>query len=177
MLTVTVTPGAFPASDITSVSVDLSPIGGAAQPFFDDGTHGDLTAGDRVYSYTTVVAGSPGFKVLTGTIGDARGRSSSPTIRLAVEAASTSTIAQIQGAGSISPLAGQFVTTTGIVTAVRSTGYFIQTPDGSGRRQSAVVRRRVRLHQRIADQAVRRRRARGQWRRIGVRARTTESAD
>ena len=132
LLTVTVTPGAFPASDITSVSVDLSPIGGAAQPFFDDGTHGDLTAGDRVYSYTTVVAGSPGFKVLTGTIGDARGRSSSPTIRLAVEAASTSTIAQIQGAGSISPLAGQFVTTTGIVTAVRSTGYFIQTPDGSG---------------------------------------------
>jgi len=38
-------------------------------------------------------------------------------------------IHDIQGSGNTSPLAGQTVTTTGIVTGVRSNGFFIQTPD------------------------------------------------
>jgi len=38
-------------------------------------------------------------------------------------------INQIQGGGSTSPFAGQTVTTTGIVTAIRNNGFFIQTPD------------------------------------------------
>jgi predicted extracellular nuclease len=36
----------------------------------------------------------------------------------------------IQGSGSTSPLVGQFVTTTGIVTALRSSGFYVQTRDG-----------------------------------------------
>lgn len=39
------------------------------------------------------------------------------------------TIAEIQGNGNISPLAGQNVRTTGIVTARIRSGFFIQTPD------------------------------------------------
>lgn len=39
-------------------------------------------------------------------------------------------IAQIQGAGATSPLEGEVVVTTGIVTARKNNGYFIQTPDG-----------------------------------------------
>ena len=35
----------------------------------------------------------------------------------------------IQGSSSISPLVGQSVTTSGIVTALRSNGFFLQTPD------------------------------------------------
>lgn len=38
-------------------------------------------------------------------------------------------INQIQGTGSSSPLVGQTVTTTGVVTARKSNGFFIQTPD------------------------------------------------
>ena len=41
------------------------------------------------------------------------------------------TISQIQGAGLASPLAGQDVSTTGIVTARKSNGFFMQTPDAS----------------------------------------------
>ncbi len=41
----------------------------------------------------------------------------------------TATIAQIQGAGIISPLVGSTQTTSGIVTGRRSNGFFMQTPD------------------------------------------------
>lgn len=40
------------------------------------------------------------------------------------------TIYEIQGAGQISPFAGQEVTTTGIVTAVAFDGYYVQDPIG-----------------------------------------------
>lgn len=38
-------------------------------------------------------------------------------------------IAEIQGPGAVSPLAGLSVTTRGIVTGVKTNGFFIQTPD------------------------------------------------
>jgi predicted extracellular nuclease len=41
-------------------------------------------------------------------------------------------IAQIQGAGHVSPLAGQAVTTTGIVTALAFNGFYLQDPEGDG---------------------------------------------
>jgi predicted extracellular nuclease len=77
-----------------------------------------------------VATGTAGFKVLTGTISDARGRSGTGSIRLAIEVTSPTPISTIQGSGSQSPLVGQFVTTTGIVTALRSSGFYLQTPDG-----------------------------------------------
>jgi predicted extracellular nuclease len=41
------------------------------------------------------------------------------------------TIHDIQGSGSVSPFVGQDVITTGIVTAVKSNGFFLQEPDAS----------------------------------------------
>lgn len=61
------------------------------------------------------------------------------TLATAVPAAAaedTHTIAQVQGTGDASPLAGQTVTTSGVVTAVYATGgfrgYVIQTPGTGG---------------------------------------------
>jgi predicted extracellular nuclease len=129
LLTISVAPGAFPSSPVTEVRADLSPIGGGSQPFFDDGTNGDLEAGDAIYSYRTVVSGTPGFRVISASISDARGRSGTVGIRLAVEPEAITPIASIQGSGAESPLTGQFVTTSGVVTAVRSNGFYLQTPD------------------------------------------------
>lgn len=44
----------------------------------------------------------------------------------------TRTIAEIQGAGHASPFATQAVTTSGIVTAVRNNGFWMQMPQGDG---------------------------------------------
>jgi endonuclease G len=56
LLTVAVTPGTNPPSTAHTVTANLSAIGGsAAQQFFDDGTHGDVTAGDRVFSFNATV--------------------------------------------------------------------------------------------------------------------------
>jgi hypothetical protein len=88
LLTVTVTPGANPVSTGIGVTVDLSAIGGApSQPFFDDGTNGDVTAGDNVFSLMTPVASAttPGPKSLPVTVSDAQSRNSSTSISLAVQ--------------------------------------------------------------------------------------------
>ncbi len=46
--------------------------------------------------------------------------------------APTATIMQIQGNGATSPLAGQTVTTSGVVTKVDNNGFFLQDPVGDG---------------------------------------------
>jgi hypothetical protein len=52
LLTVAVTPGTNPASTSLTVSGDLAAIGGLAdQSFFDDGSSGDVTAGDNIFSF------------------------------------------------------------------------------------------------------------------------------
>src|SRR5262249_59276120 len=54
LLTVAVTPGADPASTGIAVSCDLTAIRAPApETFFDDGTNGDPTAGDLVFSDST----------------------------------------------------------------------------------------------------------------------------
>ena len=56
LLTVAVTPGANPASTGLAVACDLTAIGGSAtQTFFDNGTNGDVTAGDGTFSYAATV--------------------------------------------------------------------------------------------------------------------------
>lgn len=90
LLTVAVTPGANPPSTGLTVTADLSAIGGsAAQAFSDDGTHGDATAGDHLFSFQAAVAAgtAPGAKSLTATITDEEGRSATATISLTVQAA------------------------------------------------------------------------------------------
>jgi subtilisin-like proprotein convertase family protein len=87
--TVTTEGGANPDADITSVTIDLSPLGGSdAEILFDDGTNGDTTAADGVYtlSYTLSASNTRGAFELDFIITDAESRTATGTIELDVEA-------------------------------------------------------------------------------------------
>ena len=133
LISATVHNGRNPTSSGVAVTADLSSIGGSAgQTLFDDGTHGDATAGDGVFSFQTTVAPATtiGGKSIAVALTDAQGRSASASIGLTVtQPTPVTAIHDIQGPGSTSPLVGQSVTTTGIVTAIKSNGFFLQTPD------------------------------------------------
>ncbi|MGD9563167.1 MAG: DNA/RNA non-specific endonuclease [Pyrinomonadaceae bacterium] len=77
LLSVTVIPATTPPSTGITVTGDLSQIGGAAsQPFFDNGTNGDPTAGDNVFSYLAVVPNDAtgGARIITAVAEDAQAR-------------------------------------------------------------------------------------------------------
>jgi uncharacterized protein len=126
LLTVTVTPGTNPTSSGIQVMADLSAIGGSATQSFS----GDA---NNVFTFSaTVAAGSiPGNKSLPVTVSDAQLRNSSTTIAFTVNAPPPPVVAihTVQGSGSSSPYAGQAVSVVGVVTALRSNGFFVQTPD------------------------------------------------
>src|SRR5206468_2047457 len=93
-----------PASTGLAVSANLSAIGGsAAQQFFDDATHGDAAAGDKIFSFQATVppATTAGNKNLAASISDAQGRNGSASITLTVTVASSSPT----GTGAASPSA------------------------------------------------------------------------
>ena len=82
LLRATVTPGTNPTSTGLTVAMDPSSIGGVESvQLVDDGTNGDVTPGDRVYSFRTVTvpagATSPGTKILPLLITDGQMRSRS----------------------------------------------------------------------------------------------------
>lgn len=88
-LTVSVFPATSPPSTGISVTGNLTNIGGASnQQFFDDGTNGDVTAGDNVFSYlATVAANIPGGSTsITATASDAQARTAAITINLIIDA-------------------------------------------------------------------------------------------
>lgn len=87
LLTVTPVPGANPVSSGFTVQVDLSSIGGSAtQTFYDDGSHGDSTPGDGVFSFFDITPFNiaPGAKSLPVTVTDAQSRTGGGTIPLTV---------------------------------------------------------------------------------------------
>ena len=129
LLTVTVTAASSPTSTGLQVNADLSSIGGySSQPFYDDGTHGDITAGDNVFTYALTPAAS-GTYTLPVTAMDSQLRTASAAIGLTVlTAPATVSIRQLQSAKP-SPYAGQTVTTSGIVIGVRSSGFYIESKD------------------------------------------------
>ena len=89
LLTATVTPGTNPTSTGLGVTVTTSAIGIAGNTqLFDNGTNGDVTAGDNVFSRSVTVASgtSAGAKSLPVTVSDAQSRSGSGTISLTVQA-------------------------------------------------------------------------------------------
>jgi DNA/RNA endonuclease G (NUC1) len=78
LIAVSVIPATTPPSTGLTVVGNLSDIGGPiSQPFFDDGTNGDVTPGDNVYSFmATVPAGvSGGSRTASAVVSDAEGRS------------------------------------------------------------------------------------------------------
>jgi predicted extracellular nuclease len=139
VLTVAVTPGGSPTSTGLAVTANLSSIGGSnTQQFYDDGTNGDATPGDNIFSFSLQVNSTAnGLVNLTANIADAQNRTATAPIALTVNQPFTAVpIDVIQGLKSttgqaLSAYVGQYVQTSGIVTAVISNGFFIQTPDGS----------------------------------------------
>jgi endonuclease G len=89
LLTVSVTPASNPASTGIGVVTNLTTIGGsAAQQMFDNGTNGDVTPGDNIFSFLLAVpAGATnGSRSFLSTISDAQGRTANASINLNVSA-------------------------------------------------------------------------------------------
>jgi DNA/RNA endonuclease G (NUC1) len=106
LLTVTVTPGTNPTSSGITVIGDLTAIGGSAsQHFFDDGSNGDVTPGNNVFTFNANIPAniSTGVKVLPIQVADLEARSSSTSISLTVQAppppAGSLAISQLYGGG------------------------------------------------------------------------------
>jgi hypothetical protein len=105
LITVTVTPGANPTSTGIAVTGNLGTIGGSAtQTFYDDGSHGDVTAGDNVFSFTASIPANTtaGSKSLTFSITDAQARSSAPSSSITIQPPpppTTVKISQVYGGG------------------------------------------------------------------------------
>jgi predicted extracellular nuclease len=130
LLRVTVVPGQNPTSTGIVVIANLSAIGGSAtQALFDDGSHGDLVAGDNIFSFSaTVAAGTTtGDKSIGIGVGDDQLRSVSLNASLSV--VQLMAIHDVQGGGLLSPVTGQTVVVEGIVTARKSNGFFLQAAD------------------------------------------------
>jgi uncharacterized protein len=119
LLTVTVTPGTNPTSTGLQVAADLTGIGGAAnQGFFDNGTNGDVTAGDNIFSYTATVAANTtaGIKTINYSITDVESRNASGDISLTIQVPAppiqpSLVISQVYGGGGNSgaPFNSDFV--------------------------------------------------------------------
>lgn len=89
LLTVTVIPATTPPSTGVSVIGNLTNLGGSAtQVFFDNGTNGDVTAGDNVFSFAaTVSAGTTGgIKSVTAVASDAEARTVNLNVNITVNA-------------------------------------------------------------------------------------------
>ncbi len=129
LLTVAVTPAASPASTAIHVTADLTSAGGySSQTFYDDASHGDVTAGDNIFSYSLAPAqtGSYTFPV---TVQDGQLRTASASISLTVQVPPpTISIRALQSAKP-SPYAGQTISTSGIVVGVKSSGFYLESKD------------------------------------------------
>lgn len=89
LLTVAVFPATNPPSTGLAVSGNLTNIGGSSnQQFFDNGTNGDVTAGDNVFSFSaTIPAGTGGGQTSVSAVAsDAQGRSTNVSINLTIDA-------------------------------------------------------------------------------------------
>jgi predicted extracellular nuclease len=98
-----------------------------------------ISSGNSTYSFTVLVNGDVtsepnetffvNLSNVTGaTVGDGQGIGTIEND----DCSPTHTIAQIQGSGITSPLAGSNVTTSGIVTGIKTNGFFMQMPVGDG---------------------------------------------
>lgn len=89
LFTVTVIPATTPPSTFIGVAVNLAPIGGASsQQFFDDGTNGDTTPGDNVFTYLATVTPDTtgGIKFIVGAAADFQGRTAAVQQTITVNA-------------------------------------------------------------------------------------------
>ena len=141
LLTVNVTPGTNPASTGITVTANLSSIGGSAsQMLFDDGSNGDATPNDNVFSFQTQIPAMtmPGANVFAVTVADAQSRSSMTSINLTVQApaaAGNVVISQVYGGGGNSgaAFANDFIELFNRTNApVNITGWSVQYTSSTG---------------------------------------------
>jgi beta-lactamase superfamily II metal-dependent hydrolase len=139
LLTVTVTPAPAPPSTGITVTADLSTIGGSAtQSFFDNGTNGDVTPGDNIFSFSTTVTGTGGARTLPVVVADAQARATSTNISLTITPG-LETIAAVKvdaNADFVPDRNGQSVKVRGVVTSIDFRGgtgieYYIQDATGA----------------------------------------------
>ena len=89
LLTVTVIPATTPPSTGINVTGDLIALGGSGtQQFFDNGTNGDVTPGDNVWSYGyTIPAGTTGgVRTVFATANDAQARTATVNTNININA-------------------------------------------------------------------------------------------
>ncbi|MCY7375337.1 MAG: DNA/RNA non-specific endonuclease [Pyrinomonadaceae bacterium] len=89
LLTVSVFPATTPPSTGIAVVGNLTGIGGAAnQQFFDNGTNGDATAGDNIFSYRATISAmaTGGTFTISAVASDAQTRTANVSINLTVNA-------------------------------------------------------------------------------------------
>lgn len=124
------------------VTFDIATADNTATTANNDYTAKSLTAqtipaGSSTYSFVVTVIGDTNVEpnetffvnvtnVVGATVSDAQGQGT-----IVTDDFSLISIAAIQGSGITSPLVGQTVSTQGIVTALASNGYYLQTPDAS----------------------------------------------
>jgi hypothetical protein len=89
LLRVNVTPANSPPGPSTgiAVSADLSAIGGSStQQFFDDGSNGDVTPGDNIFSFLATVASTTAVQAhsMPFSVTDLEGRSANGNVALTV---------------------------------------------------------------------------------------------
>ena len=117
LLTVAVTPGQSPTSTAHTVTADLTAIGGSAsQQLFDNGTNGDVTAGDNTFSFNATVAmgTTGGIKSLPFTITETSplSRTGSGSISLGVLGATNPSGAGAANPNSVLPSEASTLTVT-----------------------------------------------------------------
>ena len=98
-----------------------------------------IPAGSSSYSFTVLVNGDGTtesnetfFVNITNVTGATIGDGQAIGTILNDDCTPTHTIAQIQGSGNTSPLNGTIVTTSGVVTGIKTNGFFLQMPQGDG---------------------------------------------
>jgi predicted extracellular nuclease len=116
-------------------NTSLTATGGTA-PYSFIVTAGSLPAG-LTLSSTGSITGTPavlGSSTFTVQVTDGTNATATKVFTIIVEpipvCTITHTIAQVQGSGSLSPLAGSTVTTNGIITGIKTNGFFIQMAQG-----------------------------------------------
>lgn len=129
LLTAQVIPGTEPASTGVHVQANLSTLGGSTtQMLFDDGSNGDVTAGDNIFSYS-VTPTSIGTFALPVTVSDSQLRTAKTTISLTTQTPPPFVTIRTIQANKPSTYATQTVTTTGVVVGVKSSGFYIEAKD------------------------------------------------
>ncbi len=139
-LAATVAPGANPNSASYTVTADLSSIGGSANTSvpFVSGLNFALN------NVTVALATTTGPKSILLTVTDDQARTSTFSLPLTVTSANptcapTTTISAIQGTGNQSTFLTQAHTVQGIVTAIKSNGFFLQGASDSNTATSDAI--------------------------------------